>query len=176
VLRCWLKQLIMKVKDRQQRLKMFDELHDIMYGAAADRLRDAEELAAFVDQEVEQYCRRYEVQHPSFVAYFREQWQQRTGGPGDGGKEGVYAATVVLSAWHCLTTRCRFGNGSCDSSIPFPAICACCVMLPTSFGDFLLQPMCGSALPGCSSRSWRAMGQGPVQCHCYVQFVHQSVT
>lgn len=69
----------MKVKNPQQRLKMFEELRDIMYGAAADRLRTAEELAAFVDQEVEAYCRRYQRQQPAFIAYFREQWQQRSG-------------------------------------------------------------------------------------------------
>lgn len=77
VLRSWLKNLIMKVKNTQLRKKMLEELRDIMYGAAADRLSDAEELAAFVEQQVEEYCRRYEQQAPSFVAYFREQGQHR---------------------------------------------------------------------------------------------------
>lgn len=83
VKRCWLKNLVQKVREQQDRVDMFTELGSIMYGVDCDLLGANDEaglqqLAANIDAEVEAFCHRWS-QHTAFIDYFKSQWQDRTG-------------------------------------------------------------------------------------------------
>lgn len=92
VKRSWLKNLLAKVQSHEARLHLFlDTLSDIMMGRGLDTTvaEDPSVIAAGtaasillqqVQQQLQDFCSKWEQSEARFVACFREQWMSRAGG------------------------------------------------------------------------------------------------
>lgn len=72
VKRAWLKHLLRHVKDKKQRLKMFDRLGNILHSAA---MKGGEDVPAKVKAALEGFYRTF-GRYKAFIAYFKKTWEK----------------------------------------------------------------------------------------------------